>query len=1039
MVTSTSSVVSDKQDLLQAMDVAVDYFDRWRKEDLITAEQQQVLSQYYKENRHRVETGGPPTEEMTLRPRDRCWGCRGALPTRTEQFCSECGLPLQTADVERLRYLIFLCFEIKKHMNAGRLNLSTGHELMAEGNNRIAALRRKLDRERLPMVQPVVSRPQPAAASVRDDRTPNTAKPSPPYRKQAIRSADVEPVPAREPSPPRRSVFEILLDPRTIQWMLASGGALLALGLIIWLATKGLFENNLFVAILLGAANAALLAGGWSLMAFTRHQVAGRALTLFACLVMPFNLWFYNARDLIVLRDGGPLWLPGLICCVLYAASARILKDAMFVPVFVIGVTLTSLLLLPQQLFLKFWEVTWSSTLLVGLGLVFIHVERAFPAYDGPFSRKKFGLAFFWSGHAVLACGLLLLFFAQMFGGWLFIVFKPLYDQFGFTQPEVPLPGFGRWLALVLVLAGTYAYAYSDIVVRRIGVYVAIAVFTLLWAEVLLVTIVADVININPIEIIIIVLALTGLLSNLFITARAKGTEVLQRVGAPLALFLCGLPVLFGVVLQIRGTIPLEPLRYHLEWSYVVAMLITAVSCRLGAHLYRHEQTVISTIYFFGTAAATLAGAAGLLLVASEGKMPWQDQAPLLMIIPILYLIASRLYRGHTAERPLGWVAHAATAFMVLVSLWNGGLEMLLDEPHQRKQLYLMLTVFFAETTLFYAVAAATREKAANVYFATIGAFLAMWQLFNYLAISHEWYTLAFALVGLVLLCLYRFAVLEPFGGGLAEASFQCANAMLLLAFTAAALITGVDLLRHLDEVSRGTYDLLSASKWLLVGMLLTMVLTSVLAVALVRHQEWRRVYVAASVVNAALVVLVLVTLGGLEWYKKLEIVTLAIGVLLLGVGYVGWYREQEQNNDLVSVSLLLGSLLVAATFSIAVVSGRWSQHFDTPEHVTFHVLNEIGMLVFGLLLLASGYACQLKAPTLWGAFMMVVYMLSLVLFMRLPEWAERLNTTAVYIMIGGAAFFVTGLFLSIYRDRLLALPERFKRREGVFRVLSWR
>jgi hypothetical protein len=34
---------------------------------------------------------------------------------------------------------------------------------------------------------------------------------------------------------------------------------------------------------------------------------------------------------------------------------------------------------------------------------------------------------------------------------------------------------------------------------------------------------------------------------------------------------------------------------------------------------------------------------------------------------------------------------------------------------------------------------------------------------------------------------------------------------------------------------------------------------------------------------------------------------------------------------------------------------------------------------------------------------------------------------------------FPTGLLLSIYRDRLLALPEKVKRREGIFRVLGWR
>jgi hypothetical protein len=35
--------------------------------------------------------------------------------------------------------------------------------------------------------------------------------------------------------------------------------------------------------------------------------------------------------------------------------------------------------------------------------------------------------------------------------------------------------------------------------------------------------------------------------------------------------------------------------------------------------------------------------------------------------------------------------------------------------------------------------------------------------------------------------------------------------------------------------------------------------------------------------------------------------------------------------------------------------------------------------------------------------------------------------------------FFGAGLLLSLYRDRLLALPEWIKRREGVFRVLTWR
>jgi hypothetical protein len=1006
-------VTSDKQDLLQAMDTVVGFFDRWHQEGRLTQEQHQTLTSYYKENRGRVETGGPPTEEMTLRNRSVCWSCKGTDP-RADEYCPDCGAPLKLADVERLRTLTFLCFEVKKHEAAGRIPLAVSHDLMAEGNDRIAFLRRRLEEDRLPLVKAVSPR---AAVSA---STPLTVERVP--RKRRFDRPPREEIEEKvEPAAPRRSVIEILLDPRTIQWLLACGGALLVLGLVIYLASIKFFEDPRFVAVALGLGNLALLAGGWALIYYTRHQIAGRAVTLLACLVMPLNLWFYDAQGLVPLRDGW-LWLPALVCCVLYAASARLLKDAMFVPVFVLGVTLTGLLMLPQELFIKFWDATGSATLLVAFGLVCIHAERAFPVYDGPFSRRRFGLMFFWSGHALLGCGLLLLFCAQLFGGWLFDVVRPIYDRLGVIQPEIVRTQWGKWLALGLVLGGTYAYVYSDLVVRRVGVYMYVSVFTLLWAEVLFITIVADRM---PAEVVIIALALTGLLWNFAVVTMTKQQTMLTtRVGAPLALFLCGLPVLLGLVLHFQATLFRSPLMHKLDWEYVIAMAVTAASCRIGAYLYRHEMKVISTTYHFGAAAALMAGAAGILVVASAGTMPWQEQAPLLMIIPILYLIASRLYRGHTAAVPLGWVAHAATAAMLFFSLgtaFRGFTQVSGD------QLNLLLALFFAEATVFYAIAAVTREKWLNVYFGTAAACAMVWQLLKYANIPDEWYTLAFASVGLVLLILYRFAVLERYGGGLAEAAFQCANALLLLAFTAAALMTANDLLLNLSPMS----DNLGA-KPLLIAMLLTMVASSLVAVGLVRHQGWRRFYVAAAAVNAALAALVLVTLGDLTLGQKVEIAALVVGVLMLAAGHFGWYREQERQDDLTSIELVFGSLLVALPFSIAIVANRWSK----PAETWFLLMNEIGMLVMGLLMLGTGYACRLKATTLAGAFMMAVYVLSLVLFLRIPE---RLQSAAVYMMIGGGVFFGVGLLLSIYRDRLLTLPKRIKRREGVFRVLSWR
>ena len=263
------------------------------------------------------------------------------------------------------------------------------------------------------------------------------------------------------------------------------------------------------VALALGVANAALLAAGWALIRRTRYQIAGRALTLLACLAMPLNLWYYHANGLMTID--GHLWVAALIISALYAASALVLRDELFVYVFVGGVTLTGLLILadlpPSPA--KFWEIASPSTLLVVLGLIALHLERAFPDKDGPFSRRRFGLAFFWSGHATLAAGLLLVLGAQLAGDWLY---QPFFEAYFDTWKALPTPvvteHWGQILALCLVTAGIYAYLYSDVVVRRVGVYLYLAAGLLLWAEVLVV----ELLHIHiGMDFLIAVLAGTGL------------------------------------------------------------------------------------------------------------------------------------------------------------------------------------------------------------------------------------------------------------------------------------------------------------------------------------------------------------------------------------------------------------------------------------------------------------------------------------------------------------------------------------------------
>jgi hypothetical protein len=964
-------------DLLQALDFVQGLFDKWHQDRALSDGQHAAIATHYRDlaaqctkamNDHQ-----PVPADLELPPRDRDLA---DLPAAHE-----------------LQFQLFACREIKKHEEAGRLPLYQAHTFLTETRERVAALRRRLDQQR----------------AVYKVKEPSEVKPV------VLEAAEPEDSPRprvqQAPAQPRRNLLEILLDPRSIQWLLGLGGALMVVGLVLFLWFNDYFTPPV-VAVTLGVANGALLAGGWFLIRSTRYQTAGRAVTLLACLVMPLNLWYYNANNLIVI--GGHLWVAALVISVLYAASALVLRDEMFVYVFVGGVALTGLLILADLE--KFWEIALPSTMLVVLGLLAIHAERAFPEQEGPFSRKRFGLAFFWSGHALLAAGLLLVFGAQLAGHWLYEpLFKDLYVQLQ-AKPS-PIVDELRLLAIALVVAGTYAYIYSDLVVRRVGVYVYIAAFTLLWAEVLIV----EQLHLElGVDAIIAVLAGTALVVNLVqatVTRDSRYTRAFPILGLLLGL----LPVVLGLAVygqalssNFRGVWEAKPP----TWGYVGAMLLTAISCRVGAHLYRHTMPKLSALYFFATAAATMVGAVALL--AAFGLKSWEQHAPLLMVFPILYLVAAQLSRGHTAERPLVWVSHAATGVMLVSSLataFEGFTHIVEGRP-----LNLALAGFFAEAALFYGLATAWRKQVATIHLCAAMACAAVWQLLTYAGVQGEYYTLTFAVVGLALLIAYRFAVLERYAAGkLADAAFQSANTLLSLSFVGAALM-GLSRLASRDV------------QWEFVGLCSALTLMSLLAAGLVRHPDWRRWYLVTTIGLGLLTFLAVQVLSRLSPWQKLEIFCVAVGLVLLAVGHLGWYREQDRQSDVVDLSLLLGSLLAGVPLAIAAISDRYYRGFEG-----FYILNEIGFLAVAVLLLATGVVFQLKSTTLVGAALTALYFVTLLVLVPWSRLAERINYVAISIIVGGGVIFGTGLLLSVYRERLMALPEKIQRREGIFRVLSWR
>jgi hypothetical protein len=1029
--------LDDSKEQIEAIDFVLRRLEGWHHEARLTDAQWQKLSQEYLHDRQcasdAAQAGGPAAKGVCINLATglSCWSCKGPIQAGI-RYCEPCGAPVSGPAVKSLRFLRFLVKELDRREEAGLLTLAQTHDLIGETKERIRALKRKLEDERAPLVPLLVedgAEPyEPVAERPRTDE-PHADRPR--HGRDSIAIT------------PRRSVMEALLDPRSIQWLLATGGGLLVLGLVIWLKSLGLFENALVVAIGLGLANAVVLGGGAGLTLGTRYQLVGRALTLLACLVMPLNLWFYHTHNLITLDQH--LWVAALVCCVIYAGSAWMLKDALFAYVLVAGVTLTGLLFLSDMQRLD--EIASPATLLVILSLVCLHAERVFPPVDdSAFSRRRFGMAFFWCAQALLAAGLLLLLGAQIIG-WLH---EPILRHiFGGQAPAVAQREYLPW-TLALVLAGTYALIYSDVVVRRIGVYIYLAAVTLLWAEIQLL-ILLDIAATDAI--VIATLSLTAFVVNVLQTQLEEKYAFLRRI-APLGMVLSAIPVLFGVLLHLRATNvilhyfwpfrisdPAAPLaeRFAQAGPYLGALAVTALCCRTAAHLYRRTASGVSAFYFFATAAVTLIFAAGLLWTL--GLTAWEMQAPVLMVIPVLYITAARAYRDHTPETPLAWCAHASTIVMVLASLYvaagvainpGQGFQVAEVQPVTGDAINLLFAGFCLEGALFYGLAAGIRKQGWNLYLATIMLCGAIWQMLNYFHTPSEVYPPTFATLGLGLLIAYRLALLDRWKNvALSRAGYQSANALTTLGFVAGVCFSLSRLV--LDQGSLAGLD--AAGDWhgpvrVALYLMLYLGAVSLIAASLVRQAEWRRAYIAILVGNAVMAALLLHRLIALSPWQMLEVCSCLAGTILLIVGHIGWYREPEdRTSDTVSLALFFGSFALVVPLVLATVIHRFAFEISP--------LDELALVAACVALLGSGIVCRIRATTLFGGVAMAGYVLMVLIYMH--RFLKEQVLVGIYLMLGGALLVGLALALSFYRDRMLALPDRLKRHEGIFRVFGWR
>ncbi len=135
MTTASSSIDSNRGDLIGAAAFAQRCFDQWHTAGLIHDGSHQAISMRMTKLRASLEAGEPILEEVQLRPADICWSCKHPLAADARD-CDECGAPAHTPETQNLRYFIFVCFEVKKLSESGVLSLSAADGCLADANAR---------------------------------------------------------------------------------------------------------------------------------------------------------------------------------------------------------------------------------------------------------------------------------------------------------------------------------------------------------------------------------------------------------------------------------------------------------------------------------------------------------------------------------------------------------------------------------------------------------------------------------------------------------------------------------------------------------------------------------------------------------------------------------------------------------------------------------------------------------------------------------------------------------------------------------------
>lgn len=821
------------------------------------------------------------------------------------------------------------------------------------------------------------------------------------------------PEPASQSAPDRRKVgwFERLLHPETLQRMMLCGGGLLILGFVVWLWSCGVFDNPRVLAVAVGGVNLALIGLGTVLVRSTRYQLTGQGLALLGSLALPLNLWLYHAQGLIVISAGGHLWVPALICCLIYAAVARSLRNPHFVYALVAGVILTGLLFLADNQVNRFWEILPVTTLLIVVGAASVLSANFFPE-AGDFSRDRFGKACLRAGQLSVASGLTLL-----AGGQLLAILAgriPFLE--GLPIPAELLSGTSqKWWAFFLT-TGAFALQVAlglgrkSILSRTTGIALGgWSAANLLLALNVTLTFQALVIGLSCI---VVALNLARLLEPKTTSEEAESAwpGLRQLFGWTASVVLALWSLIYFAAL-VSGDLSLLN---RVDWTIWTTLQfgLAALACWTCDRLWWARPLKPRTLIPLYLGAVTLS-LASLSLFAAAG---W-GTLPLGLVGPTATGLAITIAGFWlAAETSPSW-RHAALGCVLTVialALFNVATEPQLFSHHQLQ--WILFGLLNAAICGWLSVS--QRSETASLGLALLLSFSTA-EAISLTNLSFD-YSLLVALSGLGLASqlLRRFAWPR-----LAENTPEALGGHLL------GISGGLgSMLLALSELAGG-----DATLGLLGFLALQTVLSGLLSLS-TRSEALTLTFRLIMYSCFAFTGVVLFQVADLYPAQKVELLAAAIGLLILVLSHWGLYREQlvDKTDETVTLGLWLGSVATV----VPLLAGLFVYRSAVVEDPAWLWGHELGVLLLGLAMFGVGSLLQTRATTLVGATTLALYVASLLF---LVPWPDQLQNTSVLMMVLGGLFFLVAILLSAYRERLIQIPGKIKSGEGIYRVLKWR